>query len=178
MRMKTIDSHGAQRWDLQELTLIYERYSPLLQRYAARMLGDPDSAEECVAETFSRFLHAVDQGGGPQDNLQAYLYRMAHNWITDFYRRQPPVDLLDGDGPSDPHGNPLNVITRQMEQERVRQALRQLSPVQQQVIALRFLEEWSHEEVALVIGKTVDATRALQHRALAALRRFLVEQED
>lgn len=178
MRMNTFDSNNAQRWDQQALAEIYEQYSPRLYRYAIRLLGDPDQAEECVAETFSRFLHALHTGHGPDDNLQAYLYRAAHNWITDYYRRQPPVDQLGSEGPSDPFGNPVHVVTRQLEQERVRKALLQLNPLQQQIISLRFLEEWSHAEVAAVIGKTVEATRALQSRALAALRSSLVDQEE
>jgi len=51
---------------------------------------------------------------------------------------------------------------------------------QRRVIELRFLEEWSHEAVAAELGKTVEATRALQHRALTNLRRILMgdHQDD
>jgi RNA polymerase sigma factor (sigma-70 family) len=49
---------------------------------------------------------------------------------------------------------------------------------QQQVVQLRFIEDWSHEEVASLLGKTVEATRALQHRALASLRKILLGQEE
>jgi len=60
----------------------------------------------------------------------------------------------------------------------LRAALLRLSPEQQQVIQLRFLEDWSYEQVAAVLGKNLEATRALQHRALSALRRMLLEQEE
>jgi RNA polymerase sigma factor (sigma-70 family) len=62
------------------------------------------------------------------------------------------------------------------EQQRVRAALRLLTPEQRQVIVLRFLEEWSLKEVAEVMQKPVGAVKALQHRALAALRRILEEE--
>lgn len=175
--MNKLDSNIKQQWDQQALAEIYEQYSPRLYRYAARLLGDPVLAEECVAETFSRFLHALQAGHGPDDNLQAYLYRVAHNWITDFYRRQPPLDPLEPTRLSDPFGNPAQIVARQLEQEELRKALLKLSPVQQQIISLRFLEGWSHTDVAAVIGKTVEATRALQSRALAALRSILADQE-
>ena len=71
----------------------------------------------------------------------------------------------------------MHVFTQEAERERVRAALMQLPPDQRRVIELRFLEEWSHEAVAEALGKTVEATRALQHRALAVLRRILVEQD-
>src|SRR5512146_2939232 len=73
----------------QALTEIYDRWSPGLYRYALRLLGEADLAEECVADTYSRFLQILRDGGGPREFLQAYLYRTAHNWITDHYRRNP-----------------------------------------------------------------------------------------
>jgi RNA polymerase sigma-70 factor (ECF subfamily) len=57
-------------------------------------------------------------------------------------------------------------------------ALKNLPAEQRLVIALRFLEDRSHEEVAAVLGRTVEATRALQHRAMTALRRMLIETEE
>jgi RNA polymerase sigma-70 factor, ECF subfamily len=81
----------AKCFDLQALAEVYDQYSPEFFAYSARLLGCSEDAEECVAETFSRFLRALKNGGGPRDHLRAYLYRIAHNWITDRYRQQPPV---------------------------------------------------------------------------------------
>jgi DNA-directed RNA polymerase specialized sigma24 family protein len=50
-----------------------------------RLLGHASLAEDCVAETFARFLKALQKRQGPRDHLQAYLYRIAHNWIVDLY---------------------------------------------------------------------------------------------
>lgn len=58
----------------------------------------------------------------------------------------------------------------------MRVAMWRLPSSQQQVIALRFLEGFSNKEVALVMGKKVGAVKALQHRALANLRRILEEE--
>jgi RNA polymerase sigma-70 factor (ECF subfamily) len=71
--------------------------------------------------------------------------------------------------------NPSQLVAGQMEQDRVRAALLHLPADQRQVIELRFVEDWSHEAVAAALGKTVEATRALQHRAIIALRRILLE---
>ena len=165
--------------DREALVTLYESYSPGLYRYAYRLLGNAGLAEDCVAETFSRFIQAVRHGKGPGENAQAYLYRIAHNWITDQYRRQPlpPIELKE-ELQADSQGNPAHEFSQKQNQERLRAALLRLSPEQQQVIQLRFLEDWSYEQVAAVLGKNLEATRALQHRALAALRRMLLEQEE
>ncbi len=49
----------------QELIALYEENSPGIYRYAVRLLGDVTIAEDCVSETFSRFLGAIQRGGGP-----------------------------------------------------------------------------------------------------------------
>jgi RNA polymerase sigma-70 factor (ECF subfamily) len=167
----------ARKLDRQALVRIYDHYSPRLFRYAYRLLGDSDLAEECVSETFSRFLHALKEGRGPHTHLQAYLYRIAHNWATDYYRRRPPpTEPLEFTQAADPSGNPSQIVTQKLEQERVRTALLILTQEQQQVILLKFLEGWTYDEIASALGKTVEATRALQHRALAVLRRSLIEE--
>ena len=82
--------------DEQALVEVYDTFNKEIFRYANGLLGNVDLAEECVAETFSRFLMALNDGGGPRDYLRAYLYRIAHNWISDLHRRQPPPALPFG----------------------------------------------------------------------------------
>ncbi len=159
---------------------IYDSYSPGLVRYATRLLGQSDLAEECVAETFSRFLKALHNGGGPKDCLQAYLYQVAHHWITDYYRRQPPptfsLDERFGSDLGDPALSSMDVFERQQ----VRAALMQLTPEQREVIVLKYLEGWENADMAMLLGKPIGAIKALQHRALDALRRqvFLVTENS
>jgi RNA polymerase sigma-70 factor, ECF subfamily len=57
----------------------------------------------------------------------------------------------------------------------VRIALRMLTLEQRQVIGLRFYENWENEEVSAAVQKPVGAVRALQHRALGALRLWLLK---
>jgi len=171
--------HAARQWDMDALAAVYDTYSPLLYRYAMRLLGNPDLAEECVAETFARFLQALRNGGGPKDHLKAYLYRVAHNWITDYYRRQPPpqIDVEDvAHILADDEASLGAQIIADEEQARTRAALRLLTPDQRQVIVLRFIEGWPLKDVAEAMQKPVGAIKALQHRALAALRRILEEE--
>jgi RNA polymerase sigma-70 factor (ECF subfamily) len=169
----------AASYDKQALISLYDQHSPGLFRYAYRMLGNKELAEECVSETFSRFIQALNNSRGPSDNVQGYLYRVAHNWITDQYRRQPQAHLsLDPDGHVDPSGNPSHIMNESIERDRVRNALLRLPYDQQRVVELRFLEDLSHEEVAQVLGKSIEATRALQYRALMALRKMLIERNE
>ena len=171
-----IDLNDLRELDPRVLAIVYDRYSPMIYQYAARQLGDPDLAEECVAETFSRLLKALSSGHGPREFLKAYLFKVAHNWITDTYRRQPsPPDELDEELAAE--GSVEAGVEAEAECKRVRRALRQLTPDQRQVIMLRFIEGWDLEETAAALRKPLGAIKALQHRAVAALRRLLQPAE-
>jgi RNA polymerase sigma-70 factor (ECF subfamily) len=63
---------GAQVFDMAALTAIYDILSPAIFSYSQRLLGSVSLSEECVAESFSRFLHALKKGRGPTHHLRAY----------------------------------------------------------------------------------------------------------
>src|SRR5512136_2363101 len=103
----------ARRFEAQALEEIFDSFSQGIYRYAFRLLGDTDLARDCMSETFSRFLNALSHESGPDDYLQAYLYRIAHNWITDYYRSKVPPSLpLDAEMRADPAAEPPQAVTR------------------------------------------------------------------
>jgi RNA polymerase sigma-70 factor (ECF subfamily) len=170
---------GARQFDPDSLAEIYDLFSPGLYAYGMRLLGETSLAEECVSETFSRLLKALKAGAGPKEYLQAYLYRIAHNWITDRFRRQdPPSFLLEDEIVDTEMPDPEAEFNRLAEQKRIRKALRLLTPEQRQVVVLRFIEGWENEEVASALEKPVGAVKALQHRALQNLRKMLHGEKE
>ena len=164
----------AGKFDTCALAEIYDLYSPRLYRYAMRLLGDDCAAEDCVSETFSRFLKALQAGKGPRDYLQAYLFRMAHNLVVDHYRRQPLTEELTDDLQN--VEDTENAAEHNLSQNRVRAALHKLTEDQQQVVSLKFLEGWENDEIACALHKPVGAVKSLQHRALAQLQKFLLDE--
>jgi len=169
----------AKELDQVALAEIYDTYSTSLYGYALRLLGDPALAEDCVAETFSRFLKALHAGKGPQKQLKAYLYRIAHNWIADVYRRSPQQCLSLEEGPELSHALRVEEqVDRRILAGQLRTALFQLTPDQRQVIILVYIEGWRKAEVAAALGKPVGAVKSLQHRALNSLRNKLVLTEQ
>ena len=155
------------------LAEIYDTYRPGLYRYAMRLLGHASLAEDCVAETFTRFLKALQTRRGPRDHLQAYLYRIAHNWIVDLYcDYKETIELSEA-----MHCEKVleEEAAQHIQQQQVRKVLHSLTSDQQKVISLKYLENWSNDEIARVLHKPVGAVKSLQHRALASLLRLLTE---
>jgi len=72
--------------------------------------------------------------------------------------------------------DPEAAAERALAQRRLARALARLTEDQRRVILLRFIEGMDTRTVAQILGKPVGAVKALQHRALAALRRVLEEE--
>jgi RNA polymerase sigma-70 factor (ECF subfamily) len=181
--MQNFDEHqaldGLRNLDSQIIGAVYDKYFPDIYRYVRYRLNDEQLAEDIASDVFVRLLEAVRNKRGPQINLKAWLLATASHAVVDHLRRtyrRPaeslPEDLLDLD--SMPHD-----IFDQMEQKRnVQQAYAMLTADQQHVLALRFGQGYSLEETAAMLRKNVNAVKALQFRALAALQRNIEEMND
>ena len=165
--------------DRDGLAAVYDEHHQPIYRYVYRQVGEVETARDLTAEVFHRLLRAAQRGRAPDRHLKAWLYRTAHNIVVDHYRRQRhrqhlPLDeaMVDADD------DPVESAECHLSEAQVRAALRGLTPDQQQVIVLKFLEGLSNQEVADVIGKPVGAVKSLQHRALAALGRQLAPDKE
>lgn len=173
---------SGQRWleavrklDEKALGEMYDELSPELYRYAYRLTGDVEQAEDLLSETFLRLLRAIQAGGGPKDHLRAYLYRTLHNLVIDHHRRKEPrwSELLPDQISAGEGSNPAVSVQQRLEGREARALLWQLTNEQRQVILLRFYQELSIAEIAAVLEKTEGSVKALQHRGLASLRRLI-----
>lgn len=163
----------ARNFDLDALAQIYDEFNLSLYYYALHLLGNSELAEDCVAETFSRFLKALAAKGGPRENVKGYLYRSVHNSITDYYRSRRDEPELD-DEMRDTRTPDVNTqVELRSEQERLRQAISRLPHDQAQVIGLHYIEGWDLNEISDCMGKTLGAVKALQHRALVTVSKIM-----
>ncbi len=168
----------ARAFDPDALSELYDRYAPKMYAYIYRRVGDAALAEDLTGELFLRVLQAIRNDRAWCDSFVAWLYRIAHNLVIDHYRRRPPVpevSLEPAKAASDDI-SPGSEVEKIMEQEQLRAAIGLLTPEQQEVLALRFGEGLQIKEIARIMDKTPGAIQALQHRAMASLRRILGEK--
>lgn len=76
---------------------------------------------------------------------------------------------------SDPGADPRDQALENSQRQEIRQLLEQLREDYRTVLILRFLADLSPDETAEAMGKSSGAVRVLQHRALAALRKLVLE---
>lgn len=168
----------ARAFDQETLVAIYDDYHQPLYRYVYRQTGDVEVARDLTAKLFEEFLEALSNGRGPDRHLSSWLYRAAHHIVVDYYRRQKHrrhLPLEEEIIPSD--HDPARIVEDRLSVTEARAALQQLTPDQQQVISLRFLEGLPSKEVAARLDKSLAAVKALQHRGLAAMQRYMEQME-
>jgi RNA polymerase sigma-70 factor (ECF subfamily) len=163
---------GVQNLDSKAISAIYEQYFPEIYRYIRYRLNDQYVAEDIASDVFVRLLQAVQNNRGPHSNLKAWLIATASHIVTDHIRRtyRRPTEVLPEDV-TDPASLPGDEYDRREESRDFRQAFSRLTAEQQHVLSLRFGDGYSLEETATLLKKKVNAVKALQFRALAALQR-------
>lgn len=167
----------ARLFDHATLSALHDQLYPVIYRYVRFRLDDDQACEDITSEVFVRFLKALRQSDRVIEDIRAWMLGTASNLIHDYYRvkyRRPVENLEDHESLVSPLATE-SAIERRFTLEELRQAVRYLTLDQQNVLALRFSQELSIEETAKIVGKSVNAVKVLQFRALAALRRILAD---
>lgn len=162
--------------DAKTIGAIYDQYFSEVYRYVLYRVGDQTQAEDIASDVFIRLLEAVKDGRAPQTNLKGWLIGTASHVVADYMRKKyrRPEDEISDSLPDLTPG-PVSEVDQREQNRVVQGAYAQLTPEQQNVLALRFGQGYSLEETAEFMNKNVNAIKALQFRALAALQRELGE---
>lgn len=166
----------AKQADPAALAELYDQYVNPIYNYVYHRVGQAELAEDVTGQVFMRMLEAVRAGRAWNTSFSGWLYRIAHNLVIDYYRhrqRASFVDLDDAAPIQAREGDPVQSTELRLAKEQLRAALTLLTEEQAQVITLRFLEEFSIAEVSEIMGKTDGAIKALQYRAVLALKRVM-----
>ncbi len=167
---------GLQRLDSQVIGSLYDQYFSEVYRYVLYRVGDPTLAEDIASDVFVRLLETAQNGKPPKTTLRGWLIGTASHIVMDHFRRKyrRPEEEISESLPD--LGESVASEVDQREQNRiVNSAYAQLTPEQQNVLALRFGQGYSLDETAAFMNKNVNAVKALQFRALAALQREVGE---
>jgi RNA polymerase sigma-70 factor (ECF subfamily) len=166
----------ASKADPEALAVLYDRYVGRIYNYIYHRVGQADLAEDLTAQVFARMLESIRDGRACRTSFSGWIYRIAHNLVIDHYRRRGRaafVELDEATPIAADEADPLRKVEARLESEHLRAALTKLTEEQAEVIALRFLDEFSIAEVAAMMNKTEGAIKALQYRAVSALRRVM-----
>jgi len=159
----------ARRGDREAFGRLVEAYQGPVYNLAYRMLGNAAEAEDAAQETFVRMytrLHTYR----PEHKLSSWVLSIASHYCIDRLRRrrwswlslddEPVAAVL----PSRQRG-PEDVTLRRETSDEVQELVARLAPGYRVPVILRYWHDFSYEEIADVMGLTVQAVKSRLHRA-------------
>lgn len=168
----------ANQFDQSALEIIFDSFYDPIYRHIYRHIRHKQTAEDLTADVFRTLIENLNTKNGPNKFLKAWLYRVAQNLIIDEVRRNK---YRDADTISEEYQDEKQPVIANLEQKEMqlilRQAVSHLTGKQESVIYLKYLQGLNNDEIAYVLNMTVGTVKALQHRGLNALRRYLNQSE-
>ena len=156
--------------DHEAFAQLYDRFVDKIYKYIYYKIGSKTEAEDLTGQVFLKAWEAIGHYQWTERPFAAWLYRIAHNLIVDYFRTRRDTSSLDEIVSVEFPGTDIDdIVNQHLTSDTLRHALRHLTHDQQQVIILRFLDGYNTAEVAQIMGKQPGAVRTLQHRALAGL---------
>lgn len=164
---------AAKRGDADAIALLYSEYVSMVRGYL-RISGvwEPD---DVTSEVFVAMVRSLPRFEGNQQQFRSWLMTIAHRRMVD-YRRRSVTDRSIAVGQIDDAGFPIGRIQNDeplLVDGNLAKAFARLTTEQREVLGLRFLADLEVETVAAITGRSAGAVKALQHRAIASIRRGL-----
>ncbi|MFA4917472.1 MAG: RNA polymerase sigma factor, partial [Syntrophales bacterium] len=126
---------------------------------------------------FLRFWNVIYTNEKKIDNHRAFLYQIAKNLITDFYRQKEKSSniVLASNHPTilniASEKNLMEEINIESDFEQIKHFIKKIQPEQQEVILLKYVDELETKEIAAIMNKPEGTIRVLLHRGLIALKK-------
>lgn len=152
----------------------YTEYAPRISRFLSRKVP-PEEAKEILNDVF---FDAIDQLPflTSTDNVQAWLYKIAHNKSVDYYRKKKIKSLLLSQVPY------LEVVAKEFEEpefileknrirEKIEKAMQMISVKYAIILRMHYEDGMRIKEMALALNMTPKATESLLFRARAGFKK-------
>ena len=165
----------------QAFGLLYEKYANAIFKYLYFRLTSYEEAEDMTESVFLNAWEALPTFNklGKGLNFRAWLYRIAHNLLVDFFRaRRANIPLETTEELAAKTPSPEAIAEQNENDIKLSLALRQLDETPIQVITNRFIAGLDHKETALIMGLSEANVRVIQFRALNKLREILGDSHE
>lgn len=165
----------------QQFLEFYDENVGKIYRFIYFRVSGKQEAQDLTSDVFLKAWQYVADGN-KVENLRALLYQVARNSLIDHYRDKDRKTLsLDEARTTDESEKALieslesvtKAVDNNLGLERIKKALKNIKSEYQEVVILRYLNDYSLREVAELMGKSYGAVRVLVNRGLRALKKEL-----
>jgi len=158
---------------------LYDMHVDRVYRHIYYRVSNTADTEDLTQQVFIKAWQAIGRYKKTASPFLAWLIKISHNLVIDFYRSKKSEAYIDFDMvATEPDTDPEHLAEANFNQQQMRQAINKLHGGQQQVILMRFIEDFSYAEIAVALGKSEGAIRVILHRGLAKLKTILEKAQQ
>jgi len=159
--------------DADAFGALYEKYIDQIYNYIYFRTSNVKDAEDICSRVFIRALHHIERYEDRGYPFSAWLYRIAHNLVVNWYRdreRSDEISLGDQYPPPTMDGNVEDRIEKENETEELLSVIHKLPEDRKELLILKHVEGLTNTEIGQIMDRTEGAIKALYHRTLESLR--------
>jgi RNA polymerase sigma-70 factor (ECF subfamily) len=165
--------------DREAFAELYYKHHDAVLRRVRRVIGNTQEAYDIASEVFLRAWNTIDRYEDPGVPILAWLCTIAQRLaINHLSKRRWNLTLDDIEQEIHRGDTPEEIVERNCLADGLQQAMVELSDMQRQVLAKRFMEQLSYDEIGTSLGKRPGTVRVIQHRALRSLRHIVLRNGD
>ena len=161
---------------------LYRAYFSHVFAYVAYRVGSKHDTEDLVSEIFLKVLKHIGSFEYRQaGSFRAWLFRIAHNQVNQFYRQDRKTTLIPLDDIPTIADTTISIDKQVISKEQfqhLRQLIDTLSPRRQEIIRLRYFAMLRNQEIATLLGIHEKSVASHLSRAIADLQRLYEEEGD
>ena len=146
--------------DHRAFEYLFMRYNEAIKHLFDQRLGDTDTSNDLLQETFIKvYLHLADYS--PNYTFGQWIYTIARNTLVDHVRRRADDVSIDNKfiAPIATTPSPEESVIINQRTAHFEASLAELSEDYRQIIEMRFLEEYSYEEIAERLGRPLNTIK-------------------
>ncbi len=169
---------AVQNGDLQQASLLFDRYHQRLFNFLARLTMDREVAEDLTQNVFLRMIryrNSYRQGL----KFQSWIYQVARNVFSDHYQqtKNKKADFVAVEKMSEHIADNEDSAMMDEQEQLLQKSMALLSEEQRELLVLTRFQHMKYEEVAVLMNTTVANIKVKVHRAIAKLREHYFELE-
>lgn len=170
----------SQQGDQEMFARLYQTYIDRIYHYVYFRVADDDLAQDITSQIFLKVWEKLNTYQAGQSPFMAWIYRIARNTVIDYYRTKKIVVSIENTRAAElSHDDDVDEkLDFQIQSQKLRAALRELTKEQRQVLILKFVGGLSTTEIAKKLKKQTGAIRALQMRGLQGLAKCPTLQKE
>ena len=164
--------------DLQQVSVLFDRYNKRIFNFLAKMTFDRDLAEDLTQNVFLRIIkYRNSYKSGLR--FQSWIYQVARNVFSDHYQasKSKRPGFVDVETLGDKMMDSREEMERDEREKTLYLSLNRLSEEQRELLVLTRFEQMKYEEVAVILETSVANIKVKVHRAMQKLREHYFELE-